>query len=223
MSTATTERVGFGKPPIEEKPDHICAGRVAEVKDAYLGKSENSYVVPIKLEPLGSGKAQTIFLLFRPEWFRQHSAADYRRMEEDAPQVYRKFKEHMYCNPEDSGYKPSHLQGLAVTAEKFEELADRLIRVGEEAIASDPTLVSNVLREFLVEENGDTVIGYQLTQQREKSDMINEETGKAIYVPTKWWEVRSYWTVNEKSISRNAEKAEKQPRRYKMCYAGESF
>jgi hypothetical protein len=212
----------FTAPSIERKPDLICAGHVSEVGDARLGKSGNYYVVNIKLSGLDASKDQTVYWLFRPEFIRNMSHVELQRFQEENPGAYRMYRQHVCSNKSDG--KVSHLQGLTVTDEKFNELAGRLLELTPEAIDADPTVVSNVLRQFLVEENGDTIIGYILSQQQEKTDEINPETGKPLYVPSKWLEVRDYWNANDdKVMKRQVAKAEKNPTRYRLAYTGVQF
>lgn len=230
MSTATAEQplVGFGTPAITEKPRQICAGKVVSVRETRESKSGQYYVIDIKLEALDAGDDHIIYLCFRPEWFRAHTHEDFRRMKEDTPGVYRMFEQHISANLEDSKAKPSYLQGLTVTAEKFKLLENRLVSLGETAINDNPALVSQELEKFLIEENGDTIIGYVRKQQTEKTGDVNPETGKPIYVPTKFHEIDSFWVVNPTNIKKMTEKAEKTAGkrtgvRFKMCYAGCAF
>jgi hypothetical protein len=225
MATSTIEpRPTFLSPPLAQKPQLICAGRVTAIGDAYLSaKSEKYYVVKISLTALGAGKDQNIYWLFRPEYFNAAmTRADLNTMAEADKGVYRMYEQHICTNEEG---KKSTLQGLTGTPEAFNELASRLLSLGVDAITETPTLVSDVLRTFFVEENPQAVVGYVLGQQSEKTDEIDPETGKNVYVPSKWLEVKSYWTVDEegKGLAAKARLAEKNPKRYKLAYSGESF
>jgi hypothetical protein len=225
MSTAVTEpRPTFLAPPLAKKPNLICAGRVTAIGDAYLSaKSEKYYVVKITLSALGAGKDQNIYWLFRPEYFNPAmTRADLAQMSETDSGVYRMYSQHIATDEEG---KQSTLQGLCATAENFNELAARLLSLGMDAITETPTIVSDVLRTFFVEENPQHVVGYVLGQQTEKTDEINPETGKNVYVPSKWLEVKSFWVVDAegKNLAKKAKQAEKSPDRYRLAYSGESF
>jgi hypothetical protein len=210
----------FATPALERKPDQICVGRVTEVGDAYESKSGKYYVVRITVEPMDAGKGTKIYFLFRPEWMAQLSQVDLLNIKEADKGAHFVYGKNIATNEEG---KQSTLQGLAVTTEDFNTLASRLIALGVEAVSENPTLVSDVLRTFLLDENGDRNIGYVLTQQTEKTDEVHPETGKAIYVPTKNWEVASYFAVNDKNIARMAKKAESRPDRFRMTFAGAAF
>jgi hypothetical protein len=227
MSSVATGRSTFLSPPLALKPAKICAGRVTAVGDAYLSKpkpnggGEKYYVVKITLTALGAGTDKDIWFLFRPEYFNAAmTRADLNDMAEADKGVYRMYEQHI-CTSEEG--KKSTLQGLAGSQEAFNELASRLLAIGVDAIAEQPTLVSDVLRQFFIEENPQAIVGYVLGQQTEKTDEIDPETGKNIYVPSKWLEVKSYWEVNDKTLAAKARLAEKSPSRYTLCYAGESF
>lgn len=209
----------FATPALERKPDQICVGRVTEVKDAYVSKSEKYYVVPISIEALDAGKSTKLYFLFRPEWMAQLSTGELLRLREEDKGAHFVYSKNIATSEEG---KKSHLQGLAVTSDGFNQLASRLIDLGVEAVSETPTLVSDVLRTYLLDENGDRNIGYVLTQQTEKTDEIGEN-GKNIYVPTKNWEVASYFEVSDKNIDRMTKKAEKNPARFRMTYAGAAF
>lgn len=212
----TATRRTFTKPPAAPKPTLICAGKVTEVKDAYLSaKSQKYYVVPIQLTGMDGGLDQKVYWLFHPEFFKGYTPSELIELAEDDKGAYRIFCQHI---AQESG-KVSHLQGLATTEEAFDEISSRLLSLGVDAITENPTLVSDTLREFLIDENGDNVVGYVLRQQQEATDE-KDENGKTIYVPSKWMEVGGYWEVNDKNVKKQAEKAAKSKGKVKMTYSG---
>lgn len=211
----------FATPAIERKPNRICVGRVASVGDAYEGKSGKYYNVKITIEPLDAGSRATLYFLFRPEWMAQLSQVDLINLKEADSGAHFVYRKSIATNEEN---EQSILQGLSVTTDDFNALASRLIGLGVENVAANPTIVSDVLRTFLVEENGERNIGYVLKQQMQKTDEVHPETGKAVYIPTKNWEVDTYFNANdEKAIARQTKKAASNPTRYQMTYSGSAF
>lgn len=218
---------GFATPAIAKKPSLICAGRVSAVGDAYLGKSENYYVVKIEIEAVDAGVDKALYLLFRPEWMHAMSHTEIARFQEEQPGAYRMYQQHIAANLENS--KPSHLQGLTgyvstqSNATPFNELGSRLCALGIDAVTETPTLVSDTIRKFLLEEREGEIIGYVVSQQTEKTGEV-DENGKNVYVPSKWTEVSNYWAANDsKALDRQTKKAEKSPDKYKMAFSGVVF
>jgi hypothetical protein len=225
MATSTaTPTLTFKTPPLAAKPHLICAGRVTSVGAAYIGKSGKYYVSKIEITAMGAGKNHNLYFLFRDEYFNPAmTTVDLKAMADIDMDVYRKYGENIATTEEG---KQSHLQGLCGgNTEMFNELASRLLSLGQDAISADPTLVSTTLSEFFVNDNPDHVFGYVLGQQTEKTGEVDPETGKNIYVPSKWLEIKSYWVVDAegKNLAKKAKQAEKNPDRYRLAYAGESF
>ncbi len=219
----------FAVPEIALQPSLICAGRVASVSDARLGKSENYYVSDIELEAVDAGKNQRIYFCFRPEWMREMSSTELRRFKEEQKGPFFVYEKNIAANPDDEKFEPSTLQGLtgflnkSSDATAFNELAGRLIALGTDAIEANPALVTDVLRQFLVEERGDFLVGYIRGQQMNKTGE-KDENGRNVYTPGKYTEIKGFWNASDpKAIERQTKKSEKNPERYRMTFAGCAF
>lgn len=204
-------------PALATKPNQVCIGRVTSVGDARPSKNnpDTYYVIDIQIEALDAGKNQKVYFTWRPEWLQQYSSADFRRMQEDFPKLL--FVYQMNVMTKEEG-KQSLLQGLCMTTERFNELASRLTDLGVSNIEANPTIVSDVLRQFFVEENGDTDIGYVLKQQTSWNGEV-DENGRKVYEPTKFIEVDKYFEPTDKNIASWVKAAERKPEKYKVTFS----
>jgi hypothetical protein len=228
MSTSVaTPTLSFLPSLKKEKPGKICGGRITSVGPAYIsereGASKKYYTVRIDITALGTGSNQAIFWCFRPEYFNANmTRSDLREMAELDKGVYFMYGKNIAADEEQP---PSTLQGLCGSPEVFQEVATRLLTLGVDAITETPTLVSDVLRTYFVEENPQHVVGYVVGQQQVRTDDIDPDTGKNIYVPGKWMEIKSYWHYDgtQESIDRQARRAEKSKGKLQLAFNGETF
>jgi hypothetical protein len=208
MSTSVaTPTLSFLPSLKKEKPGKICGGRITSVGPAYIsereGASKKYYTVRIDITALGTGSNQAIFWCFRPEYFNANmTRSDLREMAELDKGVYFMYGKNIAADEEQP---PSTL--------------------GVDAITETPTLVSDVLRTYFVEENPQHVVGYVVGQQQVRTDDIDPDTGKNIYVPGKWMEIKSYWHYDgtQESIDRQARRAEKSKGKLQLAFNGETF
>ena len=210
---------------VAPKPSLYCVGTVAEVENAHLSDSENYMVVPIKISARDAGKDITIQFLYQPPWFTKdfNSILGLRTFKQEnindngnlsgAGWVYSTY----INNIGDDDKAVSVLRGICGSQAKFEELSDRLLNleVPEGTDGPTPEDVTETLREFLENNQGKDgapmLIGYTLDQESKKTDEINPETGKNVYVRTKRYVLgrkATFWDVNKKNLAYFTKRAE---------------
>lgn len=215
-NNSDTDNFSFTPTEAAEKPTLLCVGTVGEIEEAHLSKSENYVVQPINLNALDAGRNIKLYFLYRPEWFtRGFNPATLKADQPGAHFVYGK----NIANKDNL----SNLRGLAGSNEAFVKLATILT-----SITSDPTGpsmedVTEALVEFFegnVDSEGQPKkIGFELRQQMTKTDEINEETGKNVYVRENRYEVKAFFDVTKKSLDGAVRRASNSDGKVKMTYS----
>jgi hypothetical protein len=208
MSTATAERRGFTAPAAQQKPDLICVGRVSKIADTKVSQSGAYLNTKIEIEPLGAGFNAKVNLLHRPEWLTNMSAEELQNLDSSATFVYQK----NIRSRDDM----STLRGLSQSDEAFNELAADLIDLGPD---SEIEAFSDTVRKHVPE---DRLIGYILTQKKEDTGEV-DGNGKKIKVLARGYDVASWFDVNEKTLTKLTEKAERSKGKMRLTYNGEAF
>ena len=228
MSTQTqsetqtqTETMTFPKAEARPKPTLICVGNVVEVGDGYIsGKSGTDYVViPIAIDPLDGGRRCKTYFTHRPEWlvasFKPHL------LQREAPGAFFVYRKNIADEEE-----ASLLRGLAGSVDAFNKLANILLNLPLDATicGPNPETTTLALRDFFtnnIDSNGLPVkVGYELQQQRTKTDDIDPETGKNIYLNTANYNVARFWDVNEKTVRKATNRANNSDGKVVMTYMG---
>lgn len=210
---AVTGRMTFREAAAADMPKKIVVARVSEVLDANVSKSGNYIVQPIQLDAFGAGRSIKYYLLYRPEWFRPdfdpNTIADTLEDEAEAKSLLGVYRRHISGKGSTSA-----LRGLAGSDEKFDILANAILSLSEITMEA----VTTVIRDFLVEENADQLVGYELKQKSTKTGDVNLETGKAVYIKENGYEIDTWWDVNEKNIKAKQKYAENSKGRVQFTY-----
>lgn len=213
------QRLTFREAPAADLPKKVCVGYVSQVLPGKVSSTGKYVVQPIQLDGLGGGKSLRDNLLYRPEWFSPgFDPLTIKDEIEDDAEAERVLKVY-YRNINGRG-AISKLRGLAGSAERFEILAHRLLSQDEVTIEN----VTSILTEFFEENANDQVkVGYILKQQSTRTDDINPETGKNIWIKENRYEVDSYFDVTDEALKRLAKAAERSNGHMQMTYDFEPF
>lgn len=227
MSTKTqtaTETRSFGEASANELPQLVCVGQVDEVLEAKVSDSGNYCVQPIRLSALGAGRGQTIYFLYRPEWFQEGYKPDSMKEMEDGKGPY-----FVYGKMINKRGDTSYLRGLAGSQEAFDRLAGILFdlpHVEDNKTEDYLALVTQTLKEFFesnVDEVGDKVkIGYVLRQERTDTGEKGED-GKKIYILENRYVVNKFFDPTPEALARWEKTAKGSNGRTKVTYHSEPF
>jgi hypothetical protein len=197
----------FAKASVRKKPTVACIGYVSDIGEAKPTRVNeygfNYIMIPIQLAGYGASLPIKVNFMFRPEWLQPGFDPESLHELEHGSTLYSQYSRHI----NQAGGGISTLFGLVgADDEKFNQLAEALQEVAPEA-ESDPEIVANVLREKLVDEELGKLVGYVLSQQKEKS--VDPETGKVTYLLTPYYQVDSFFVPDEKGRARQIRRAEK--------------
>lgn len=190
-------------------PRLVCVGSVTEVGEGHVSRSQKYVVQPIKIAPEGTGRGITYNLLYRPEWMRpgfdpKNLTADI--SEDDAEAMAEaKSMESVYRRHIHVRNGISALRGMSGSDEAFATLSNRLLTLEEVSIPA----VQEVLHTFFTEDNEGVLFGYVLKQQQSKTDEIDPDTGRNVYVPENRYEVDHFFDFSEKALRSYQKRAEK--------------
>ena len=230
MSEDTQQLLSFQEASAADMPRRVCVGTVGEVGEPHPSKNEKNpgrYIVqPISIDPMGSGTAITVYFLYRPEWlqpgFNPRSIAD---QFDDSPEGKKDAEGVLSVYRSNIAGKGSisTLRGLCGSEEAFTKLAHRLLSLED---TSNMEAVADVLRTFFSEDNQGVMIGYVLQQQSTKTDEVDPDTGKNVYVKENRYQIarkNGWFEYSEKAIERYKKAAEKSQGRMLVTYDGEPF
>ena len=217
------------------KPSLYCVGVVTEVGNGHLSDSQHYMVIPIKISAKDAGKDTTVNFLYQPNWFTKNfnTILNLRSFKEEfmtekgnlggAAWVYSTY----INNISDNEKAVSMLRGLCGSFAKFEELSNALLNLPVPEGSDGPSVddVTETLRDFLennMDQNGEhMLIGYVLEQESKRTNEVNPETGKTVYVRTKRYIIPTptfdtarynkvtFWDVTRKNITHFTNDAEK--------------
>ena len=199
--------MGFTVAQAEAKPGLACIGRVANVGKAHLTRSGDYIYQPLEIQGYGASQNIKMGICYKPEWF----VSGFNPGEIDNKGVLRMYARAISqqdeisqllglcgCNEELLDKLATALQGL-----ELEKMADAGGNVNVDQVCD---AVTSILAKILpaVER-----VGYVLGQQSQKTDEV-DENGKAIYVRSKFYEVKSFFNPgDEKAVKRQLKRAER--------------
>lgn len=219
--------MGFKQAQARPLPRLACIGRVSAVPEAKVSQSE-VYVVQ-RIEITGYGPSRNIrpMFLYRPDWLTEGFDPESLKELENGESMLGVYRNHVGEKDEISV-----LLGLCgCKDEVYDALGDKLFALGIDPakIESDDDMravmdaVTNVLKEFLIDEKNGNEIGYILRQQYEKTGEV-DENGRPVRVPTKYYEVAEYFDPNdEKKIASLKKSAEKSDGKFKITFDDTPF
>lgn len=203
MSTATQENLGFQEAKIAKVPSLACIGTVGEVGEGKISSTGSYVVQPISLRANGPGRGTRLNLLYQFDWLvRGFDPASLDEYENGASMlsVYRR----------NIAVKDgiSNLKGLAGSDAAYQTLGSLLLteqvratyKSTEEEKANAIEAIQNILREFLMVTNEETLVGYVLKQRKEKT--VDSETGKTTYELASGYEVGEWFFTTPESIKK---------------------
>lgn len=197
-------------------PTLACIGSVVEIGDGKISSTGKYVVQPINLGALEAGKDLRLNFLYKPEWLTAGFDPSSLEEVEGGDSMLSVYRRHI------SGRGAlSTLSGIAGTDERFEALSATLL--GLEDVSAEN--VQQALTEFFLGGDAEDVqIGYIAKQQSTRTDDINPQTGKNIYVLENRYEVSSFFRVDEKTIKSLANRANKSNGKFRLTFeAGVPF
>jgi hypothetical protein len=208
----------FDELEARELPTLACIGRVTKIEEPKATKVNehgiNYLMIPIHIEGYGASRGTKVNFMFRPEWLKEgFRSRDLAKVEGGKGLLA------VYGNNISQKGKVSTLKGLVGSVdEEFDALADTLLTLspGEEVPTGEQ--VASALQKVLIDEEKGQRIGYVLRQQREKTEDVDPDTGKPIYVLTPYYEVNEFYTPNEKGRKRQYNRAERTPDTFKVQF-----
>ena len=215
--------MSFKEASSKPMPRLACVGRVTEVPEAFVSKKGVYVVQRVVIEGYGPSKNTKPMILYRTDWFTDGFDPESLLELEEGSKLLA-----VYRNNISERGKISTLKGLCgCDTEKFDELAGRIFGLGltvEDDIESVMSRVTEVLSTFLVDEKGGDQLGYILGQQTSKTDEVNAETGKAIYVAEPYYEVKEFFDPqDEKKIASLVKSANKSDGKFKITFDDTPF
>jgi len=211
-STVTTEKpTGFRKASAQELPLRRGIGYVSSVGEPKLtnggvtddGEEKPQYVMcKVEITGINGSRNTSINLMWRPEWLDRNFNPD--RAFDGLPESVQRSLEFVYRKNIGSRGDISNFAGLTGSEDAGNELAEAILSVENPA---DSEAVVEAIRTFLLDEQ--RTIGYTLKQRRTKTDEIDPETGKPVYVAEKQYDLDSFFYPTEKEIARLVKSAEK--------------
>jgi len=220
MSTAVEGLLSFREAAAADMPKLVCVGYVDAVGDGKVSESGKYIVQPISLAAYGAGRRARVNFLYRPEWivpaFDPNTIAEMVDDDEEAKKILSVYRRNI-----NGRGSISTLRGLAGSDVGFERLSHRILSLPDASIEG----VQMVLTEFFEErqQSGSPEIGYVLKQQATRTDQIDEESGKAIWIKENRYEVDSFFDVNDKALAKWTKAAAKSQGKIRVTYNGEAF
>lgn len=222
MSETQGQLLSFQEAAAADMPRRVCVGTVGEIQDGHVSEKSKKYIVqPIAINALGSGTSTTVYWLYRPEWLRPGFSPTSIKNEVDDEKEANGLI-FVYRNYIAGRGTTSMLRGLCGSDEAFMVLSNRLLSLPEVTIEA----VTETLRTFFSEDNENVQIGYVLEQQSTKTDEIDPETGKNVYIKENRYQIarkNGWFDVSDKALERFKKSAEKSNGRMIVCYDGEPF
>lgn len=187
MPTAVAERVGFSVGEAKTLPRLHCVGKWSvNVEKAKVTQSGNYISVPFELSPVSGGiKGAYVNFLYRPEWLTAgFDPSSFDEIPNGSSMAF--------VHGKNMGRRGELgvIQAFAGSLEGLYELAGEMFALGEGT--ADAQKVARVFASYN-EKYADRVIGYTLKQKSTKTDEVNPETGKAVYVKENGYEIDTFW------------------------------
>jgi hypothetical protein len=190
-------------------PKLICVGSVSQVLEGKVSQTGSYVVQPIQIAAYGTGRDARYNLLYKPEWFTPgfDPQSYYEGIEEGDDEAVRQANSIVSVYRRNINVRSgiSALRGMAGSEEAFNTLANRVLSLDEITIEA----VTEVLSNFFANDNEGVMFGYVLKQQHTKTDDIDPETGKNVWVPENRYEVDRFFDYSEKAIEGYKRQAEK--------------
>lgn len=202
-------------PPAAAMPTLFCLGNVIGVGDPKLSASGETYWHSIEISGLGASPDTKAMLCYNPEFFSvDFSMANLAALENGRKLefLYRKQLQHKKRRGKEGDFYLSTLEGLGGSKEGYDTLIGMIL----EKDHPQPEDVQTALLTFLNKEQ--PVVGYVLAQDVQKTDAVNPNTGKPVYMARDRYAVAGYyWPIpNQVKFYKNL--AESKPDAYKLCY-----
>ncbi|CAB4142509.1 hypothetical protein UFOVP434_15 [uncultured Caudovirales phage] len=205
--------MSFAKMEAKAMPTQVNAAKISEVGPIAPSKSGGVYLVcPIKVDAYDSGRGETFYFCFRPEWFTsqfqeevlQAESLEKYFQETHGEDVYEKNGveknvatsfSFVYTSNIANGDNNSLLQCLFPDSDEFDAFTEKLLQLNIDA--AEPDL--EALTKFLSEQLLDRKIGFVQKQAQIKTDRVNEN-GKPIYMKDNKYNVSSYFPITEAKV-----------------------
>ena len=212
-------------------PTQANAAVVSEVGPVAPSKSGGIYLVcPIKLAAYDSGRGETIYFCFRPEWFTEafqkevDEAASLEQYFKDnyAEETYEKNGEQknvatsfsfVYMANIANGDNNSLLQCLFPDETQFDDFCAKLLAQNIDAAEPDLEALTSFLSENLV----DRKIGFIQKQASIKTDKIGEN-GKPVYLKDNKYKIDSYFPITEGKVKQLVTSAKKSKSGFRLTF-----
>jgi hypothetical protein len=223
--------MSFAKMEAKGMPTQANAASVGQVGPVAPGKNEGIYLVcPIKLDAYDSGRGETVYFCFRPEWFTEAfqkevaEAASLEKYFEDnyGDQTYTKNNEEknvaksfsfVYQSNIANGDNNSLLQCLFPEETDFDNFCAAVLELNIDA--AEPDLEK--LNEFLTEALGGRKIGFIQKQAQIKTDKIGEN-GKPVYMKDNKYKIASYFPITEAKVKQMQKSAAKSKSGFRLTF-----
>jgi len=214
---------GFREAGATPMPRLACIGKVAEIPEAFVSKSEVYVVQRVHLDGYGPSRNIKPMLLYRADWFTDGFDPESLNELQDGHKLLS-----VYRNNIAEHGKISVLKGFCgCDDDKFNELAGRIFGLGITAESSlDDVLpdVNAVLTKFLIDEQAGDSVGYILGQQSSKTDMVDPESGKTVWVNEPYYEVKEFFNPHDqKRIATLYKAANKSDGKFKITFDATPF
>jgi len=220
MATVAEKPTGFRKASAQELPKLHNIGYVSSVGEPKLtnggltddGEEKPQYVmIPVEITGINGSRNGRTSILLRPEWLDVNFNPD--RAFDGLPESVQRSLSFVYRRNIGSRGEVSVLEGLAGSEAAGAELAQAILSVDN---VEDAEAVAEAIRTFLLDEQ--RTIGYTMKQRSTKTDEVDPETGKAVYVLDKQYDVDTFWYPTEKEIKRLEKVCEKSQGRQKLAF-----
>ncbi len=222
------KQMGFREAGARPMPKLACIGKVTEFVEAKVSASEQYIVQRFSIQGFGASRNIRDMLLYRPEWLADGFDPETLEDNEETKGLLFTYRNHI----SEKG-KVSKLLGLcALDDEKFGAVAEALfgLSIDPATLPQDgPPIdmmeeVTEVLNDLYVEQGFADPIGYVLGQQTSKTDEVNPETGKAIYVVEPYYEVKEFFNpADKKKIASLQKAADKSEGKFKITFDDTPF
>lgn len=240
----------FAEPSNRKLPTLGCVGRVTEVGDVVVSKSEKYLVLPISIEPFGAGKKQTAYPCFRPEWLRAGFDPDTALYDPETAEELSEGGKSAHFVYEKNIRAPrgassvSTLRGLAGSDAAFDTLANALLTIPsgdletEEALTKFIGDLTKTFKSFFRNNKGPDgqprkfiyILVQQKTDTGEVEPILDEagnDTGRTrkIYVLENRYEISNFLDFTQKNVDKMIARAKKNEVKnpFKWTYANEPF
>jgi hypothetical protein len=224
--------MSFKKMEARDKISRACYGEIIDVEEVHESSSGLFLTTKVTVNGLETSPNVNVWLTFRPEWFTEKWHA------EGGPETFKQHEEETYekdgvekkvsfslqvvyssniASQEDKAQKCSLLAAIFPTEELLTEFFNKAVALDINPEEPDLEAITKLFREEFVGKK----IGFTQKQKRIKTDMVDSETGKAVYIKDDKYEVGHYYQIGESAAKYYAKEAKNG--RYKVTFDTDTF